>query len=318
MAESFNFGMWMSARTVIGDTLHEIGLKNEDVWVLTPDIGNSIKAFKQDCGDRFVDVGIAEQNVIGVAAGLALEGNMPFVMGMIPFLTMRACEQVRTDVCYQNLPVRIIGTGGGLTSGGGSTHNAMEDISIMKSFVNMTVLSIGDPNMIRDILIQSQDFPGPLFIRLAQGKKDRPLYEPGSIDFEIGKAIKAAEGSDATIFAHGEMVGQALDAAAALAEENISVRVIDMFTIKPLDGEAIKAAVEQTGNIMVLEDHLMQGGLASSIADFLIDNSISPKKFKRLGIPQVFAGFGSGDELKAKYGYDLDTTITEIRAFLEN
>ena len=318
MAESFNFGMWMSARTVIGDTLHEIGLKNDDVWVLTPDIGNSIKSFKQDCGDRFVDVGIAEQNVIGVAAGLALEGNMPFVMGMIPFLTMRACEQVRTDVCYQNLPVRIIGTGGGLTSGGGSTHNAMEDISIMKSLVNMTVLSIGDPNMIRDILILSMDFPGPLFIRLAQGKKDRPLYEPGTIEFEIGKAIKATEGKDATIFAHGEMVGQALDAAAELQKEGISVRVVDMFTIKPLDGEAIRSAVAETENILVLEDHLMQGGLASSIADYLIDNSLSPRKFKRLGIPQVFAGFGSGDALKTKYGYDLDSTIREIRAFLKN
>ena len=318
MAESFNFGMWMSARTVIGDTLHEIGLKNDDVWVLTPDIGNSIKSFKQDCGDRFVDVGIAEQNVIGVAAGLALEGNIPFVMGMIPFLTMRACEQVRTDVCYQNLPVRIIGTGGGLTSGGGSTHNAMEDISIMKSLVNMTVLSIGDPNMIRDILILSMDFPGPLFIRLAQGKKDRPLYEPGTIEFEIGKAIKATEGKDATIFAHGEMVGQALDAAAELQKEGISVRVVDMFTIKPLDGEAIRSAVAETENILVLEDHLMQGGLASSIADYLIDNSLSPRKFKRLGIPQVFAGFGSGDALKTKYGYDLDSTIREIRAFLKN
>ncbi len=318
MAESFNFGMWLSARSVVGDTLHEIGMKNDDVWVLTPDIGNAIKSFKKDCGDRFVDVGIAEQNVMGVAAGLALEGNMPFVMGMIPFLTMRACEQVRTDICYQNLPVRIIGTGGGLTSGGGSTHNAMEDISIMKSMVNMTVLSIGDPNMIRDILVQSQDYKGPLFIRLAQGKKDRPLYEPGSMEFTIGKAIEAKKGSDVTIFAHGEMVGQALDAAAALEKESISVRVVDMFTIKPLDGDAIRAAVEETGNILVLEDHLMQGGLASSIADFLIDNSLSPKRFKRLGIPQVYAGFGSGDELKKKYGYDLDTTVAEIRSLLQD
>jgi len=316
MAESFNFGMWLSARSVVGDTLHEIGLKNEDVWVLTPDIGNSLKEFRKDCADRFVDVGIAEQNVMGVAAGLALEGNMPFVMGMIPFLTMRACEQVRTDICYQNLPVRIIGTGGGLTSEGGSTHNAMEDISLMKSLVNMTVLSIGDPNMIRDILIKSLDYDGPLFIRLAQGKRDRQLYEPGKIDYKIGKAITAREGKDITVFAHGEMVGQALDAAEALSRESIDVKVVDMFTIKPLDTEIIVKSIDETGNILVLEDHLMQGGLASSIADFLVDNGIKPASFKRLGIPQVYAGFGSGEELHGKYGYDLNSTIETIRGIV--
>ena len=142
------------------DTLHEIGATNEKLFVCTPDVGMNLKQFRQSYPERYIDVGIAEQNCVGVAAGLALAGNIPVIMGMLPFLSMRACEQVRTAVCYQNLPVRIIGTGGGLTSGGGSTHNAMEDIAIVKSMVNMTVISICDPNMIRDILHLSRDYPG--------------------------------------------------------------------------------------------------------------------------------------------------------------
>ena len=140
---------------------------------------------------------------------------------MIPFMTMRACEQNRTAICYQDLPVRFIGTGGGLTSGGGSTHNAMEDIAIMKSMVNMTVLSIGDPNMVRDIMLLSMTYPHPLYIRLAQGKKDRMLYEPGKYTYKIGMGITARDGKDATIIAHGEMVFEALEAAKILAAEGI-------------------------------------------------------------------------------------------------
>lgn len=143
--QSMNFSIIISGRSVIGDTVTEIGQKDQRLWVLTPDIGGALSDFREKCSDRYIDVGIAEQNVVGVAAGLALEGNIPVIMGMLPFMSMRACEQVRTDVCYQNLPVRIIGTGGGLTSGGGSTHNAMEDIAIMRSMVNMTVTPANYP-----------------------------------------------------------------------------------------------------------------------------------------------------------------------------
>ncbi|MGI6117292.1 MAG: transketolase family protein [Bilifractor sp.] len=314
MAGSFNFGEWISARSVIGSSLYEIGQENEKLYVCTPDVGMSLIEFKNAFPERYVDVGIAEQNCVGVAAGLALEGNIPVVMGMLPFLSMRSCEQVRTAVCYQNLSVRIIGTGGGLTSGGGSTHNAMEDLAIMKSFVNMTVLSIGDPNMIRDILKLSMDYEGPMYIRLSQGKHDRQLYEPGTIPFTIGGSVTARNGKDVTVFAHGEMVGESLYMAEDLAREGIDVRVVDMYTIKPFDEEAVKKAVDETGNIVVWEDHLMSGGLASSLSDYFIDNKITPKTFKRFGIPQVYAGFGDAESQREKYGYSRN----DVKKYIEN
>ncbi len=317
MRQTMHFGSFRSARSVVGSTIHELGQKYDNVWGLAADTGGSLATFKEEFPDRFIDVGIAEQNLAGIAAGLALEGNVPFIAGMIPFMTMRACEQVRTEICYQDLPVRMIGTGGGLTSGGGSTHNAMEDIAIMKSMVNMTVLSIGDPNMIRDILFLSMEYPHPMFIRLAQGKQDRVLYEPGQFEYKIGTGLTPRDGKDATIISHGEMVFESLEAAGALEEEGIDVRVIDMYSIKPLDKELVQKAVKETGNILVLEDHLMEGGLASTIADLFADTGIYPGKFKRLGIPQVYAGFGSGPEQRAKYGYDQNAAVASIREMVK-
>jgi transketolase len=313
MGITLDFSVVISGRSVIGDTVTEIGLKDERLWVVTPDIGGALSDFRTKCADRYIDVGIAEQNSIGVAAGLALEGNIPVVMGMLPFMSMRACEQVRTDVCYQNLPVRIIGTGGGLTSGGGSTHNAMEDLAIVRSFVNMTVFSIADPLLIRDVLYLGMTHPGPMYIRLAQGKADAVIYEKGSIKVEIGKGITAREGTDVALFAHGEMVRQALEAAEALSKEGISVRVLDMYCIKPIDKELILKAAKETRGFVVLEDHLMEGGLASAISDVLVDSGAAVKGFKRLGIPQVYAGFGSGAELRTKYGYDLNATVAAVK-----
>ena len=316
MKVTFNFGSFLSSRSVMGDTMLELGKKHSNVWALTADTGGALKSFRETFPDRYIDVGVAEQNCAGIAAGLALEGNIPFIAGMIPFMTMRACEQNRTAICYQDLPVRFIGTGGGLTSGGGSTHNAMEDIAIMKSLVNMTVLSIGDPNMVGDIMTLSMDYPHPLYIRLAQGKKDRMLYEPGTYTYKIGMGITARDGQDATIIAHGEMVYVALEAATALASEGIKARVIDMYSIKPLDTDLVYKAVRETQNIVVLEDHLMQGGLATTIADAFADGGVYPRNFKRLGIPQVYAGFGSGEEQRAKYGYDQAATVAAVKKML--
>ena len=298
----FDYG-YASSRMVAGQAIKEIGLKSDRVWGVTSDIGGALKDFRQNCPGRYIDTGIAEQTACGVAAGLALEGYKPYIIGMIPFITMRAFEQVRTDVCYQNLPVTIIGTGGGLVSTGGSTHNAMEDVSIMRTLANMNVVSISDPNMISSIIHNSLELEAPLFIRQAGGKSDRILYEPGSLNCEIGKGLVAREGNDATIVAHGAMVAYALDIAEELSAKGMNIRVIDMYSIKPLDNDLLLKAADETGKVLVVEDHLLRGGLSTAVAELYMDNGVALKKFKRLGIPDVYAGYGPAEELREKYGY---------------
>ncbi|MGP7815221.1 transketolase family protein [Glutamicibacter soli] len=310
MPATFTFGEMLSARSVIGTTLAELGEEHENLWVLTPDIGATLVEFRDKYPDRFLDVGLAEQACVGIAAGLAYDGNIPVVSGMLPFLSMRALEQVRSDVCYPNLPVKIIGTHGGLVGNGGSTHYAVEDLALMCALTNMTVTSIGDPAMVGEVIRQSMHMQGPIYIRLAVGKKDKVLYEPGRHEVRIGKGIVAREGTDATIFTHGTVVAQALDAAEELAKDGFSVRVVDMFTLKPIDEDLILRSAEETnGKFVVVEDHLSYGGLASRIADVVADRNIHLTAFERLGIPQVYAGFGEDEELRDKHGYGLGATI---------
>lgn len=317
MPATFTFGEMLSARSVIGTTLAELGEAHDNLWVLTPDIGATLVEFRDKFPERFLDVGLAEQACVGISAGLAYDGNIPVVSGMLPFLSMRALEQIRTDVCYPNLPVKIIGTHGGLVGNGGSTHYAVEDLALMCALTNMTVTSIGDPLMVGEIIRQSMDMEGPIYIRLAVGKKDRVLYEPGQHNIRIGKGIIAREGTEATIFAHGTVVAQAMDAAEELAKDGHSVRVVDMFTLKPIDIELIvRCAAETDGRFVVVEDHLAYGGLASRIADVVADRNIHLTAFERLGIPQVYAGFGDDEELRDKHGYGLEATITATRRVL--
>lgn len=317
MPATFTFGEMLSARSVIGTTLAELGDEHDNLWVLTPDIGATLVEFRDKYPERFLDVGLAEQACVGISAGLAYDGNIPVVSGMLPFLSMRALEQIRTDVCYPNLPVKIIGTHGGLVGNGGSTHYAVEDLALMCALTNMTVTSIGDPLMVGEIIRQSMDMKGPIYIRLAVGKKDRVLYEPGQHDIRIGKGIIARQGTEATIFAHGTVVAQAMDAAEELAKDGHSVRVVDMFTLKPIDIELIvQCAAETDGRFVVVEDHLAYGGLASRIADVVADRNIHLTAFERLGIPQVYAGFGEDEELRDKHGYGLEATITATRRVL--
>jgi len=314
MPVTFTFGEMLSARSVIGSTLAELGEDDPSLWVLTPDIGATLVEFRERFPERFVDVGLAEQACVGIAAGLAYDGNIPVVSGMLPFLSMRALEQIRTDVCYPNLPVKIIGTHGGLVGNGGSTHYAVEDLALMSALTNMTVTSIGDPLMVGEIIRQSMTMPGPIYIRLAVGKKDMVLYEPGQHDIRIGKGIVAREGTDVTLFTHGTTVAQALEAADVLAEDGRSVRVVDMFTLKPIDVELIVRSAEETGGrFVVLEDHLAYGGLASRIADVVADRGVRLAFFERLGIPQVYAGFGEDEQLRDKHGYGLAATTAALR-----
>ncbi|WP_426321771.1 transketolase family protein [Microbacterium sp. E-13] len=303
----------VSARSVIGSTLAELGAAHPDLWVLTPDIGGSLGEFRAGFPDRFVDVGLAEQACVGIAAGLAYDGKTPVVFGMLPFLSMRALEQIRTDVCYPNLPVKIVGSHGGLVGNGGSTHYAVEDIALMLALTNMTVTSVADPLMVGEVLRASMDLDGPIYVRIGVGKADPIIYEPGTVHVKIGKGIVAREGRDLTIMAHGTTVHQALQAAELLAAEGIDARVIDMFTIKPLDEELVLACAAETGAIVVVEDHLAYGGLGSRVADLLMDRGAGGVAFERLGIPPVYAGFGPDAALREKHGYGLSQTVAAAR-----
>lgn len=313
MTERATLATTASARAIVGSTLAELSDDHDNLWVLTPDIASTLVEFQERRPDRFLDVGLAEQACVGIAAGLAYDGNIPVVSGMLPFLSMRALEQVRTDVCYPNLPVKIVGTYGGLVGNAGSTHYAVEDLSLMCSLTNMTVTSIGDPLMVGEILRQSMDMAGPIYIRLGQGKKDPVLYER-PLEVRIGKGIVAQDGSDVTLFTHGTTVAQALTAAEQVADDGISVRVVDMFTLKPIDVELIERCAQETaGRFVVLEDHLAVGGLATRIADVAADRCLRLTSFERLGIPQVYAGFGGEAELRDKHGYGLDATTQALR-----
>ncbi|MFT4306517.1 MAG: transketolase C-terminal domain-containing protein [Microbacterium sp.] len=314
MPVTFTFGEMLSARSVIGSTLAELGDEHPNLYVLTPDIGATLVEFRDRFPERFIDVGLAEQACVGIASGLAYDGNIPVVSGMLPFLSMRALEQVRSDVCYPNLPVKIIGTHGGLVGNGGSTHYAVEDLTLMGALTNMTVTSVGDPAMVGEVIRQSMTMTGPIYIRLAVGKKDRVLYRPGEHEVRIGTGIVAREGTDATVFTHGTTVAQALDAADELAEEGRSIRVVDMWTLKPIDVDLVlRSAAETGGRFVVLEDHLAYGGLATRIADVVADNGVRLTAFERLGIPQVYAGFGEDEQLRDKHGYGLADTVAALR-----
>lgn len=315
MKQSYTMEEFNSARSVIGDVISKLGDQDERVWLLTPDIGFGCKGFQDKYPDRFIDTGIAEQSVVGISSGLAYEGKIPFIIGMMPFMSMRALEQVRTDVCYPNLPVRIIANYAGLTGNGGSTHYAIEDMALYSSLVNMTVCAPSDPVQLAAIMEKSLSYEGPLSIRIDPGKENRILYNKDT-QFEIGKGYTARDGKDITIIACGEMVDSALQLHEAAKEVGISVRVIDMFTIKPLDEEIILKAAEETGRIIVWEDHLMKNGLASAVADVLCDHGVSLKSFKRFGVPQVYPGFGSAEELYRIYGYDVEAVLAYVKGVL--
>ena len=312
MEKSITMDEFNSSRSVIGDTIESLGDKDERVWLLTPDIGWGGKGFQKKHPDRFIDTGIAEQCVVGISSGLAYEGKIPFIIGMMPFMSMRALEQVRTDVCYPKLPVRIIANYSGLTGNGGSTHYAMEDMALYSSLVNMTVCAASDPVQVHQIIEQSLDYDGPLSIRIDPGKKNRILYND-DVKFTIGKGHVLREGKDVTIIACGEMVGRALKVGQEAAKKGIDVRIIDMFTVKPLDEELVLKAAEETGRIIVWEDHLMKNGLASAVADALMDHGTPVKSFKRFGIPQVYPGFGNAEELYHFFHYDTEA----VMAYLE-
>ena len=276
------------------NTLIKLAKKDNRVFLLTGDLGFSVlENFREKFPKRFFNMGVAEQNMIGVAAGLALSGKIVFVYSIVPFLTMRCFEQIRNDLCYQNLNVKLVGTGGGLSYGSlGSTHHALCDIAIMRALPNMKVLAPGDPFEAERVAEIAAFSEGPAYIRL--GKNNEPKVHLKSLSFDIGQGIVLRNGNDITIFATGNMLYSAKLVVDKLLVKNIDARLVSMPTIKPLDKNIILKAAKETKAIFTIEEHSLIGGLGSAVAEILSANNVNNIIFKGIGVndeyPRVVGG----------------------------
>ncbi|MDR1534215.1 MAG: transketolase family protein [Planctomycetota bacterium] len=304
-----------ASRTVWDQSFTAMAEKYPNVIAMTADLSRSIctETFRKKVPDRFFNCGIAEQNMIGMAAGLALCGKIPYCTTFAPFASMRSGEQFRTDACYMGLNVRVIASYGGIPIAGPS-HAGLEDAGIIRSFPGATVVSPSDLGMISKIFEASVDYAGPMYIRLGVGINEVYLYD-GNYEFKIGKAIKARHGSDATIISFGMILQQALEAALELEQEGIDVGLLDMPTLKPLDREAVLEAARDTGKIVTMEDHSIYNGLGSAISEVLAESGV-PCKFKRLGIPDLYPSYGAQEKLRNKYGYGYAAAVEAIKGML--
>ncbi len=307
----YTIGDGIPTRMAYGEALRDLGKDNARVVVLEADIGKSTQSivFGNEFPERYFNVGIAEQNEMCVAAGLASCGKIPFVSTYAVFASMRACEQVRTFVAYPNANVKICPSHGGLTPGNdGPTHQATEDLGIMRTIPNMTVCMPTDATMAYKAVKAAAEFEGPLYLRLTRDAV--PVIYDDKLEFEFGKGILLRKGKDATIIANGDLVVQALTAAKALEEKGISVTVIDMHTIKPLDK---KLVIEHCANkkfVLTAEDHQINGGLGSAVAEVLVENC--PVPMKRIGLQDTFAESGAYAELLRKYELDATAIINAV------
>ena len=289
-----------STRQAYGEALVELGKINKDVVVIDADLSGSTKTsmFKKEFPERHFNVGIAEADLIGTAAGFATCGKVVFASTFAMFAAGRAFEQIRNTVAYPKLNVKIAPTHAGISVGeDGGSHQSVEDIALMRSIPGMVVLSPADAVETKKMIFAAAEYNGPVYIRM--GRLDINTILPEDYDFQIGIANTLRDGNDVTIAATGLMVERALEAAQTLEKEGISVRVINVGTIKPLDGETILKAVKETKFIITAEEHSVIGGLGSAVSEFL--SEVHPTKVKKLGIYDKFGQSGKGEELLEKY-----------------
>ncbi|MBF0117962.1 MAG: transketolase family protein [Desulfobacterales bacterium] len=305
----------MTQAEIYGEVLCHLGDKYPNIVGLSADLANSTKIgkFGKKFPDRFFNVGIAEQNLFGVAAGLAKSGLIPFISSMAVFTSMRAAEQVRTDICYQKLNCKIIATHAGTSFGqAGTTHHCTEDLAIMRSFANMTVIVPADGIETANAIRECVEYPGPVYMRIGRGFEPK-FYDNEDYGFKIGKGIEVHSGTDITIICCGVTVLQAVEAAKMLKEQDgLSVRVINMHTIKPLDEEIVKRAVLDTRRIVTIEDHNIIGGLGSAVAE-VIAASGKGCAFTKVGIPDCFCEVGYPEDLCNYYKLDADGIMDKVR-----
>lgn len=299
-----------------GDGLVELGATNKDVMALSADLTGSTRAswFRDKYPDRFIEMGVAEQDMIGTAAGLALSGKIPFCSTFSCFASGRAWDQLRVSVCYMNLNVKIGASHGGISVGeDGATHQAVEDISLMRTLPRMTVIVPSDYTEAKKATIAAASYPGPVYLRL--GREAVPQVTKPEDVFKIGKAVKLKEGKDLTIIACGIMVDAALKAAQLLEAEKISAEVINMHTIKPADKQAILESVRKTKAVVTAEEHTVMGGLGSTICEILSQNFPAPVKM--VGVEDKFGESGKPEELLRAFGLTAEDIVKKARSVLE-
>ncbi len=301
-------------RNTFMETLLDLAEHDERIWLLTADLGYSVmEPFIARFPDRFVNVGVAEQNMIGIAAGLAHSGLKPFVYSIANFPTLRCLEQIRVDVCYHQADVTIVAVGGGLAYGAqGYTHHGVEDLAVMRSLPGMTVVAPADPVETRLATHALAEYKGPAYLRL--GKAKEPVLHTREPRFQLGKAITLRQGSDLTIITTGAMLGDALHAADELKSEGIRARLISMPTLKPIDDIAICRAAEQTGAILTVEEHSVTGGLGSAVADVLMESGLAVR-FRKMGTPdEPYHMIGSQTFLKQRLIGDIASEARKLSA----
>lgn len=293
----------IATRQSYGEALVSLGKENDQVVVLDADLSGATKTnlFAKEFPKRFFNVGIAEQNLMATAAGLSTFGKIPYASTFAVFAAGRAYDQIRTSICYPNLNVKICATHAGITVGeDGATHQMLEDLSLMRTLPNMTVLSTSDDTQTRWAVKEIAKIQGPVYLRLCR-LATPVIYDEGE-EFEIGKAVQIGEGTDGTVIATGVTVAEAIQAKEELAKEGIQIRVLDMHTIKPIDREAIVKAAKETKKIVTVEDHNIIGGLGSAVCEVLAEEY--PTKVTRMGIHDCFGKSGPAEALMKEFGID--------------
>lgn len=301
-----------ATRQSYGEALAELGKENKDVVVLDADLAGATKTniFAKEFPERFFDMGIAEQDMVATAAGFSTCGKIPFASTFAVFATGRSYDQIRNSICYPNLNVKICGTHCGITVGeDGATHQMLEDINLMRGLPNMTVISPADDVEAKWAVREAAKIEGPVYIRF--GRAATPIIHEEGTKFELGKAIQFGEGTDATVFATGIMVAEALKAKEELEKEGINIRVVDFHTIKPIDSEIIIKSAKETKKLISIEEHSIIGGLGSAVAEVLVENC--PAKLVRMGMKDVFGKSGNASELLKYFGLTSKDIIEEIK-----
>lgn len=311
MRKKIDFNNKIATRESFGEALAEI--EDEDIVVLDADLSSSTKTdmFKEKYPSRFFELGISEADMIGTAAGMATCGKKPFVATFAAFATGRVYDQIRCSIAYPNLNVKIIGTHAGITVGeDGATHQMLEDINLMRAMPNMVLVSPSDDIQAKALIKQLAEYEGPAYVRLSR-MKTPVIYEGLTEDnFEIGKGIQIGKGTDATIFATGDLLSEALKAQKLLKKANYDVRVVDIHTIKPIDEELIIKCAQETNKLYSLENHSITGGLGTAIAEVLCDKY--PHQLTRFGMENEFGRSGTPADLLKYYKLDAESIVNKI------